>query len=202
MSDPFRTDPPDPLEALRADREAARGAGDANAELGWVATVDDDGMPAVRTLVLREMGATWALFVNGTSPKWRQLEGRPHCQIALWLPSVQRQWRLDAGVEPMARDVLEAHWPRRPRVSQVMDHLYARAHPQSAPLADPAALRAAHARMDDALGAAPAAPPEALALALDIHRIECVQIARPPTLHQRRCWQRTADGWACGHLVP
>jgi pyridoxamine 5'-phosphate oxidase len=207
MNDPLTTPLLDPLQALRDDREAARGAGDANADLGWVATVDADGMPAVRTLVLRELvlaetGTTWALFVNGTSPKWRQLEGQPRCQIAVWLPSVQRQWRLDASVAPLPRAVLEAHWPRRPRVSQVMDHVYAGAHPQSAALTDPAALRAAHARMDDALGAAPSAPQAALALALEIREVECVQIARPPTLHQRRRWQRTDDGWADGHLVP
>ena len=44
--------------------------------------------------------------------------------------------------------------------------------------------------MDNLLPETPEPPPEALALALDIHHVECVQIARPPELHRRRSWHR------------
>ena len=43
----------DPTLALGADRARARELGDDNAELCWLATVDEDGWPQVRTLVLR-----------------------------------------------------------------------------------------------------------------------------------------------------
>lgn len=189
MTDSLVTDAP--LEALERDRALAREAGDPNADLGWVATADPDGNPSVRTLVLRRVEDHWALFVNGTSAKWADLASRPRCQVALWLATVQRQWRLDARVRPLPRALLERHWPRRPRVARVMDHVYAERHPQGSRIEHHDVLAAAHAELDALLPETPEPPAEALALALDIHRVECVQIARPPELHRRRSWHRS-----------
>lgn len=201
VRDPFAPDCADPLAALAADRARARAARDPNAELGWVATVDPDGAPAVRTLVLRELDGDWALFVSGTSPKWTHLSARPECQIAVWLPTVQRQWRLHAQVRPLERAILEHHWPRRPRTSQVMDHLYA-SLPQGSPVEHPDRLARAHAELDARLDDAPQAPAAALALGLDVQLVECVQIAPPPDLHGRRRWHRHAGSWQFRDLVP
>lgn len=188
MTDPLLSDAP--LEALERDRVLARESGDPNAGLGWVATADPDGNPSVRTLVLRRVEDHWALFINGTSAKWADLTSRPRCQVAVWLSSVQRQWRLDARVQPLPRSLLELHWPHRPRVARVMDHVYAEHHPQGSRIEHHDVLAAAHAELDALLPDPEDPPPEALALALDIHRVECVQIARPPALHRRRSWHR------------
>lgn len=192
----------DPLKALAADRAAAKAAGDANAELGWVATADAEGVPSVRTLVLRQLHDDWMLFINGTSPKWQDLQPRPRCEIAVWLPSLQRQWRLRARVRTLPRALLEEHWPRRPRISQVVDHAYSEGFPQSAALADPAALDAALIRLDSALGETPEPPDAALALGLRFETIECLQIARPPTPHQRQLWAWSDDAWSLSRIVP
>lgn len=208
MTDPFLAEAP--LEALERDRTLAHEAGDPNAGLGWVATADPDGNPSVRTLVLRRVDDHWALFVNATSAKWADLATRPRCQVAVWLATVQRQWRLDARVRPLPRSLLEHHWPHRPRVARVMDHVYAERHPQGSPIEHPDVLAAAHAELDARLPESEQPPADALALALDIHHVECLQIAPPPELHRRRSWQRrdpaggidAGEQWVAEERVP
>lgn len=192
----------DPTLALNADRRRARELGDGNAELCWLATVDADGWPRVRTLVLRDVAGGLALFVNATSVKGRQLSRDPRCQIACWYPSLQRQWRLDAHVVPVDRAILAEHWRRRPRSSQVLDHVYVQGFPQSSALADPKAFQAAHARLDESLGDHPEPPPEALALGLELREAECLQIHPGTRLHERWQFRPGASGWQRQALVP
>lgn len=192
----------DPLAALRQDRSRAREHGDANAELCWLATVTVDRQPRVRTLVLRDVDDGLALFINATSAKGRDLAAQPNCQVATWYPSLQRQWRLEVRAEPLSRALLTRHWQRRPRSSQVMDHLYGGEFPQSSPLTDPDDLRRAHGELDDELGANPEPPAAALALGLTVLRAECLQIHPADRLHDRWAFVRTGDGWTRQALVP
>lgn len=192
----------DPSSGLRADRARARELGDGNAELCWLATIGADGLPRVRALVLREVEEGFALFMNATSAKGGHLAREPRCQIATWFPTLQRQWRLAVRTEPLSRGLLTSHWRRRPRSSQVMDHLYAAGFPQSTPLADASALRRAHDALDAKLGADPPPPAEALALKLTILGAECLQIHPADRLHDR--WEYVLDGaeWTRRALVP
>lgn len=191
-----------PTQALDADRRQARELGDSNAELCWLATVGADGWPRVRTLVLRDVTGGHALFINATSAKGRQLEQNARCQIACWYPSLQRQWRLDACVVALDRSIVAEHWQRRPRTSQVLDHVYVQGFPQSSELADPAALHAAHARLDEQLGDHPDPPPEALALKLEVLSAECLQIHPGSRLHDRWQFIPSETGWRRQALVP
>lgn len=192
----------DPNAGLNADRSRARELGDSNAELCWLATVDAEGWPKVRALVLRDVAGGHALFINGTSAKGREFDAEPRCQIACWYPSLQRQWRLQARVFALDRDLLAAHWRRRPRVSQVMDHVYAHGFPQSSALADSEALSAAHGHLDASLGDDPEPPSEALALGLEVMGAECLQIHPGSRLHDRWRFTRSEAGWRRQALVP
>lgn len=188
--------------ALSADRSLARQHEDSNAELCWLATVDSDGWPRVRALVLRDVAGGLALFINATSAKGRQLTRDPRCQIACWYPSLQRQWRLQARVVTLDRAVLAEHWRRRPRTSQVLDHVYVQGFPQSSPLAGPEALREAHDRLDASLGNHPEPPYEALALSLEVTSAECLQIHPGTRLHDRWQFTPSSSGWQRQALVP
>lgn len=192
----------DPTAALSADRIRARELDDSNADLCWLATVDADGWPKVRALVLRDVADGHALFINATSAKGHELDRDPRCQIACWYPSIQRQWRLQARVIALEPTVLAAHWRRRPRISQVLDHVYAQEFSQSSTLADPAALDSAHARLDASLGEHPQPPPEALGLRLEVASAECLQIHPGSRLHDRWRFTRSAAGWQRQALVP
>ena len=200
--EPFAAD--DPLLALHAEREAARRASDANAELCWLATVDASGAPSVRTLVLRDVDGAFALFVNATSPKWRELSREARMQLSCWYPSLQRQWRLRGRVRAFPHEVVSRHWHRRPRVSQVLDHLYANYAAQSSELAADADLDAELGALDAELPERPDVPVQSLALEVVATDVECMQIRDAPQLHRRQRWQRESedDRWTTRRLVP
>lgn len=192
----------DPTEALAADRDAARQAGDPNAELCWLATVTADGWPQVRTLVLRDVPGGHGVFLHASSQKAAHLTRDPRCQVTCWFPSLQRQWRLQARAEALPRNLLEAHWQRRPRSSQLMDHLYATTFPQGSVLHDPEDLRQAHAALDQEWQAKLEAPSSAMALQLLIVEAECLQIHPGDRLHDRRRFRQGDSGWHSEALVP
>lgn len=194
----------DPLLALHAEREAARAAADPNAELCWLATVDASGAPAVRTLVLRDVDGAFALFVNASSPKWRDMSREPRIQIVCWYASLQRQWRLEGQVRAFPHEIVARHWHRRPRVSQVLDHLYGTVAAQSTALEDDRDLEADLAALDATLPERPDVPVQSLALEIVPLGVECMQLRSAPHLHQRQRWHREAeDGpWTATRLVP
>ena len=84
----------DPLTQLLADRERAREAMDPCANLCVTATVDADGQPQARTMVLRELGTRLAIFCNDTSPKWQEITNSSHVAITVFLPSANLQYRM------------------------------------------------------------------------------------------------------------
>ena len=194
----------DPLLALHSEREAAREASDANAEICWLATVDADGAPAVRTIVLRDVDGAFALFVNATSPKWREMSREARVQITCWYPTLQRQWRMKGQVRVLPHEVVSRHWHRRPRVSQVLDHLYSTRAAQSTELAPERDLEAELVALDEALPERPEVPVQSLALEIVPLAIECMQIRPAPHLHQRQRWVREdeAGRWTASRLVP
>jgi pyridoxine/pyridoxamine 5'-phosphate oxidase len=195
-------DATDPIDALRADRAAARAAEDPAAALCAFATGGKAG-PAVRTLVLRELDdGRLAVFVNRSGAKAGALAQDPRFEAAVWLPSLQRQWRVRGVARELPGEVVEAHWDRRPRVAQLMDHLYAGALPQGAALEDRSTLLDALAEADARLPDPTPVAPVALALALEAERIECLQIAEAPDPHRRRTWRRTEGGWRTDERVP
>ena len=152
--------------------------------------------------MLRDVDDGLALFINATSAKGRELAAERRCQVATWYPSLQRQWRLQARAEPLSRALLRRHWQRRPRSSQVMDHLYGKGYPQSSFLPDPDDLRRAHGELDDALGPNPEPPDAALALGLTVISAECLQIHPADRLHDRWGFTRAGEGWTRRALVP
>lgn len=194
----------DPLLALHAEREAARSAADANAEVCWLATVDASGAPSVRTIVLRDVAGTFALFVNATSPKWRQMSREGRIEIACWYPSLQRQWRLQGHVRALPHEMVSRHWHRRPRISQVLDHLYAKSVAQSSELEDGRDLEAELIALDASLPERPDVPVQSMALEIVPLAVECMQIRGAPHLHQRQRWAREAENelWHAIRLVP
>ena len=57
-----------------------------------LATVDEDGRPEARTLVLRQVEDDLALFMHTSSPKWQQLQHGG--SINTYWPSVEIQYRM------------------------------------------------------------------------------------------------------------
>ncbi len=104
-----------------------------------VATVDDDGVPDARTVLLRGLDAQGLVFyTNLASAKARQLAARPAAAVVLPWHDMHRQVRVRGPVEPVDRGLAASYFAGRPRGAQVG----AWASRQSAPLAARADLDA------------------------------------------------------------
>ncbi len=102
-----------------------------------LATVDDDGRPGVRIVLLRHFDARgFVFFTNLESRKGRELQGRPQAALCFYWECLHRQVRVDGEVVSVDDADADAYFASRPRDSQ----LSAWASDQSRPLDDEATL--------------------------------------------------------------
>ncbi len=190
----------DPLAQLLADRAHAREAEDFCANLCVIATVDADGQPQARTMVLRDLGTQLAIFCNETSPKWQEISNSPHIAIIVFLPSVNLQYRMMCTTEPVPVMTVHESWQLRPDAPKRMDWFYTLNKPQSAPIESRDLLQAEFAKLDlpDPL----VAPETAHGLYVLPEVIERLDLNQPDGIHDRRRYQRQGDTWVETVLVP
>lgn len=191
----------DPLLRFKADRQAAWDAKDPMAAVCVLATVDADGLPQARTLVLRDIadGSTegLAIYINASSPKWQQSQGR--VAIQTWWPATQIQYRMQATCQPLPAEHIAQSWQLRPDPPKRMDWLYQQL-PQSSTVANRQALL-------DLLGDAPlpeplVAPEGARGLLLKPDVIERLDLTQSNGVHDRVRYHRSGDAWRHQTLVP
>ncbi len=189
----------DPITRLNADRASARTANDPMAALCTLATVDAQGQPHTRTLVLRELGQRLALFMNSTSPKFNQLQSQ-RASICIYLPSIQVQYRALVVLQPVEREVIAESWQLRPHMPKVLDWFYTNVQPQSTVMDSRARLKSA---LDElALPDPLIAPATACGFYLVPHQVERLDLAQPDGLHDRTCWTLSGDTWLMETKVP
>jgi pyridoxine/pyridoxamine 5'-phosphate oxidase len=192
--------PNDPVAWLRADRTRAAAARDPCAGLCTVATVDREGHPQARTLVLREVDAALAVFCNRTSPKWAELTQGPSVAVVVWLPTLNLQYRLRCAISPVPDDVVAASWTLRPPVPKRLDWLYTHHLPQGSAVADRGSLLAALAAVS--LPEPLIAPATAGGLFLHPERIDRLDLAQPDGVHDRRHFELHEGRWRDSVRVP
>ena len=131
------TPPADPWELWRTWFAAAseHEINDPNAMS--VATVDADGMPSVRILLLKECEADgFVFFTNRASAKGQQLAAHPKAALCFHWKSLRRQVRAEGLIVPVSDAESDAYFATRPYGSQIG----AWASLQSQPLENRAAL--------------------------------------------------------------
>jgi pyridoxamine 5'-phosphate oxidase len=85
-----------------------------------VATVDSDGMPDVRVVLVNARDSRgYAFFTNFESEKGRQLLANPRAALVLHWKSLRRQIRMRGPVEVVAEPEADAYFATRARVSQI-----------------------------------------------------------------------------------
>jgi pyridoxamine 5'-phosphate oxidase len=165
-----------------------------------LATVDADGVPDARVVLLRDVGddgVRW--YSNRRSAKGRQLAVHPVAAVVLFWPELERQVRLRGRVEDLPDDESDRYFASRPRPSQVA----AWASDQSAVIEGRVALDAlaetATRRFDDVEHIP--RPPHWGGQLLRPDQVELWQ-GRQARLHDRLRWRRTVEGWHLERLQP
>ena len=188
----------DPLRLFARDRQRAWDAQDPMAALCTVANVDADGAVQQRTLVLRDVDGSLAIFINATSPKW------PAAQAVLsvhtYWPSVQVQYRLAVRTEPVDEQVVKDSWLLRPDAPKRMDWYYEQVATQSSAVASRDGLLAGLAGLT--LPEPLVAPDNARGLILVPEQIERLDLTQENGVHDRVRYELGPQGWQAETLVP
>ncbi|WP_029006041.1 pyridoxamine 5'-phosphate oxidase [Azorhizobium doebereinerae] len=166
-----------------------------------LATVDADGLPDARMVLLKGLDARgFVFFTNTESNKGRELATNPKAALVFHWKSLRRQVRVRGPVEQVTDAEADAYFATRPRLSQIG----AWASQQSRPLEGRFALEAAVATTTAryAIGTVPR-PPHWTGFRILPVAVEFWH-DRPFRLHDRIVFSRPSaeDAWEKTRLYP
>lgn len=185
-ADPFSMD--DPFALFANWFAAAKDGEPRDPHAMVVATVDAQGRPDTRTVLLKDFDeAGFVFYTNTASAKGRQLAHNAFAALNFYWRSTACQVRVRGPVTPVGQEEADAYFASRARDSQIG----AWASEQSQSLSSRAALEARIATLRDQFGDNDIPrPPHWHGYRVAVMEIE-FWAERPYRLHDRRLFQRT-----------
>ncbi|MCK6458790.1 MAG: pyridoxamine 5'-phosphate oxidase [Planctomycetes bacterium] len=190
---------PDPFAFFRRWFKEAEAAGLYLPDAMTLATVDAEGAPNARMVVLRgadEKG--FVFYTSRASAKGRELEGNPRAALVFHWNELERQVRARGPVERLRFEESALYFGKRPRESQIS----AAISPQSEVVPGRELLEARAADLRRRIGDGPVPVPPAWAG----YRIAATEIefwqGRESRLHDRFRYARAGGGWRIDRLAP
>jgi pyridoxamine 5'-phosphate oxidase len=188
----------DPLRLFTVWLEDAVKAGLPLPNAMTLATVTAQGAPDARIVLLKglERGG-FDFYTNYTSRKARQLEGRAGACLVFQWSELERQVRIEGGVEKVSAAESDAYFASRPLGAR----LSAWASEQSARVSSRSVLESAMAAARERYGDRPPRPPHWGGYRVIPQRLEFWQ-GRADRLHDRLLYTREDAGWKIERLAP
>jgi len=189
----------EPINLFKEWMEEARRASTPDPTAMSLATVDAQGRPAVRMVLLKGVDERgFVFYTNLESPKVADLTAHPRAALCFHWAASERQVRVDGPVEPVSDAEADAYFASRPRLSQ----LGAWASKQSQPMEGYWELEKAVAAtaLRFSIGSVPR-PPHWSGFRVKPEKIEFWH-QKPFRHHQRFVYTRLGEGWKHQWLYP
>ena len=189
----------EPFNRFREVLAEAEATGMADPNAMVVSSVDAEGQPSSRVVLLKGMDERgFVFYTNFESRKGREILGNPRVSLSFFWRELSKQVVVLGRAERVSEEEADAYFATRPRTSQ----LGAWASQQSRPfpgrahlLADVAVLEAKH------IGRDIPRPPHWSGFRVIPHWIE-LWVAGAFRLHDRTVYERVPDGWRVTKRYP
>jgi pyridoxamine 5'-phosphate oxidase len=164
-----------------------------------IASVDADGMPDVRMVLLNQYDRRgFVFFTNFESEKGKQLLAQPKAAFVMHWKSLRRQIRMRGPVEVVSAEEADRYFHSRPLGSQIASS----ASQQSRPLLSRAQLLGEVAELTHVIGEGPAPRPDHWSgFRIVPQTIEFWKDGEY-RLHDRVRFTRAGEGWGSERLYP
>lgn len=100
--------------------EEAKSSGTLEPNAFALSTIDEQGFPDCRVVLLKEVWEErFVFYTNYSSAKGKQLQLNPSCTLVFWWESVQRQVRIKGKAEKVSEEMSKSYFKVRPKGSQI-----------------------------------------------------------------------------------